>query len=28
VVRDYKRRRNVLVRAGHSYLAKARAHRR
>jgi streptogramin lyase len=30
VVRDYKRHRNVLVRAGHSYLAKAkaRAHRR
>jgi streptogramin lyase len=28
VVRDYKRHRNVLVRAGHSYLAKARAPRR
>ena len=30
VVRDYKRHRNVVVRAGHSYLAKAkaRAHRR
>jgi hypothetical protein len=30
VVRDYRRHRNVLVRAGHSYLAKskARAHRR
>jgi hypothetical protein len=24
VVRDFKRRRNVLVRAGHSYLAKAK----
>jgi virginiamycin B lyase len=28
VVRDLARRRNVIVRAGHSYLAKARAHRR
>jgi streptogramin lyase len=28
VVRDFKRHRSVVVRAGHSYLAKARAHRR
>ena len=28
VVRDFKRHRSVLVRAGHSYLAKARTHRR
>jgi hypothetical protein len=27
VVRDLRRRRNVVVRAGHSYLAKGRAHR-
>ena len=28
VVRDFKRHRSVLVRSGHSYLAKARTHRR
>jgi hypothetical protein len=28
VVRDFKRHRNVLVRAGHSYLAKAKARQR
>jgi hypothetical protein len=28
VVRDIRRRRNVTVRAGHSYLAKTRPHRR
>jgi streptogramin lyase len=28
VVRDFRRQRNILVRAGHSYLAKARARRR
>jgi hypothetical protein len=28
VVRDYRRHRNVVVRAGHSYLAKAKPARR